>query len=121
MRSLAPNICDVDHQRPRHFSLNPKAPLLRVWPDRPGRNRGDIERKDVAGCGLHSSGCGRRAYASGIARIKRCPIPDVANAWVADRKLLRHAEHDRRARLERTGIGFVARAMLKENAITTAD
>src|SRR5271167_1024726 len=56
-----------------------------------------------------------------IRRIERCPIPHIANAWVAERKRLRHAQNNRRTGLQRTCIGLVARAVLEEDAVAPAN
>src|SRR5216684_5502152 len=94
MRSLAPYIRKVDHECFRQFSLNPETPLLSVGPNRLGRNGGHVQRKDGAGRGRRPA---RSRCTSAVGWIKRGPIPDVTDAWVAEGKRLCHAEHERRA------------------------
>src|SRR5271167_1344622 len=109
MRSFAPDISKVDHERPGQFALKPKAPLLSVWPNRLGRNRGDIDRKGNAARRRITTA---RAGTFGVVSLPRNPIPDITDAGQADGERLRHAENHRRACLEGTGVRFVARAML---------
>src|SRR5271155_874156 len=121
MCSPAPNICHVDYDRLRQFSLNPKAPLLRVRPNRMSRNRGDVERKDTSRR--------RNAYRRSDSRTRICtftivtriPIPDVTDAGITERKLLGHTENDGSAGLKRSGVGFVAGAMLEKDSVPPAN
>src|SRR5580658_4728719 len=96
VRSLAAYISEIEHKGATQFSLKAEATLLRVGPKCVCRNGGDIEWKDGAGWGRRST---LDACTSDVGRIKHRPIADVTDAGVTDRKLLRHAEHDGRARL----------------------
>jgi len=118
VRSLATHISKIGNDILGKFSLYAETPLLSVRPNCLGRNSCHIERKHRA------SGWGGMDGVQGagaVARIKCNPIADIANARIIERKRLRHAEDERRASLQGTGIGFVARAMLKENAVTAAN
>src|SRR5260370_38348126 len=111
MRSLAPYIRKVDHECFRQFSLNPETPLLSVGPNRLGRNGGHVQRKDGAGRGRRPS---RSRCTSAVGWIKRGPIPDFTDAWVAEGKRLWHAMHDRPPGLQGARIGFVSAPLLNK-------
>src|ERR1035438_1578102 len=118
MRSFASDVSEVDHERLGKLSLNSETPLLSIRPDRFRRNRGDVKR--ISGASWRYRATDARSGTIGVS-AKRRPISVIADARVTKRKRLRNAEHQRRARLERTGVGFVTRAMLKKNAIAAAD
>src|SRR5271170_7874975 len=119
MRSLAAYISNIGDHIVREFSLYSETPLLSVGPNCLGRNSCDVERKGRS-CGW--SGIRRiRRCASGVGGIECSALADIADAWITDRKRLRHAENQRRTSLQRTGIGFVASAVLEEYAVAAAN
>ena len=67
------------------------------------------------------AGCDWIRRASAIRRIVGRTIPDIANARVTQWKRLRHAEHYRSTRFQRTSVGFVPRTVLEEDAVTAAN
>src|SRR5271170_3447779 len=112
MRALASYIGDIDDYRPGKFVLDSEAPLLCVRPDRLRRNRGNIERKDGTGRRYSSAD---RARASGVSGVERGTVTDIANTRIVDWKRLGHAKDYGCAGLERSGIRFIARAVLKKD------
>src|SRR5208282_1522112 len=118
MCPLTPHISDINDIGSGQFALNPEAPLLRVGPDRSGGNGSDVERKHRTWRRIRST---HRTGTRGIVRVECRSIANVADAGVADRKLLRHAEHNRRAGFERSGISFVAGTVLEKYSIAATN
>ena len=59
--------------------------------------------------------------ARAIRWIEVCAVPDIADARIAQWKRLRHAQHERRTGFQRTSVGFIPRAVLEEDTVTTAN
>ena len=103
VRSLATHISERGHHGVRQLALHAEAPLLDIRPHDLGGNSCDVQRVGD----------------SSQAAVGRGPS-HASNAGVAIGVILRHVEHEGRAALQRSRIGFVAGAVEEENAIASA-
>ena len=103
--SFAANICDVGHEIIGQFVLNAEAPLLSVGPD------------GFIGNGSDRQGEGHRRTAG----ISHASVTSGLAATCAGDIRLAGREDERRAAFEAFGVGFIAVAVVEENAVAAAN
>ena len=77
MRSLAPHIRNIDDKRVRQFALHSETPLLRIGPDRLGRNRSHIQRKNRTAAGWRRVAVATRLAQALLVGSNAAPYPTL--------------------------------------------
>src|ERR1700751_1631673 len=116
MRSLAPDVRDIRYQATAQLTLDPEAPLLRVWPHCFCRNGRKVKWKKRS-AGRDGT---RRIYDAStrtITWIKGRSVSHIADACVIYGKLLRHTEDQGCACFQRAGIRFVPSAVFEKDPV----
>src|SRR5215831_9054577 len=93
MRSLAAHVSEICYQAIPQFTLYPKTPLLRIWPNCFRGNSRNIKGKERAARRYRTCRIDN-ARTSAVTRVEGGPISDIANARIVHRKLLRHTKDE---------------------------